>query len=733
MSTTVKRILACFFFLSGFCGLLYQIIWVRLAFASFGIIIPVMSVVISVFMLGLALGSWAGGKLIAIFKQNTKLSAIAFYAMAELAIGIGGLTIPHLFPLGENLLLPLGEMESTQYMFFSGIVITLVILPWCIAMGATFPFMMAFVKELDSSVETSFSFLYLANVIGAMFGAILTAFVLVELFGFSNTLIFAAIINFMIALGGLKLNKKYPLQQKTPSPEIDLEIITTPRVPPNSIKLTHIILFTTGFTALAMEVTWIRAFAPILGNKIYSFSLLLTTYLLATLAGSSYYRKHLKNGPTINIANLLGACFVFSYLPVVLNDPRLSNSPIVILASIFPFCAALGYLTPKLIDEFSKGRPEGAGKVYAVNIIGSIFGPLFAGYFLIPAVGVRYSLILLAAPFCVFYLLQIKNKKLNPVPKWGLGLSGLALTVSSIFFTVSYENPQFYNENSLILRDHTATVIASGKGMDKRLRINGIHMTSLTPITKVMGHLPMSIREKKPESALFIAMGMGTTLRSLETWGISVTGVELIPSVKKAFPFFFSDADIVLGNPKVNVVIDDGRRFLKRTQQKFDVITVDPPPPIESAGSGLLYSKEFYQTVIRRLNKDGIFHQWFPQGERKILQAVVRSLAEAFPHVRGYISISGYGIHFLASTSSFNTPTVDEMVARLPDSAQADLIEWSPEVPVRDMVNEILKNEIPLWNLLDRENEDIFISDDKPYNEYFLIRRTLNKMTVRIF
>src|SRR5216684_5755945 len=92
------------FFFSGFCGLLYQVVWTRMAFASFGIITPVLSVVLSVFMLGLSLGSWLTGKWVEQWVARTRLPAISFYAAAELAIGIGAFAVPALFRVGEGAL-----------------------------------------------------------------------------------------------------------------------------------------------------------------------------------------------------------------------------------------------------------------------------------------------------------------------------------------------------------------------------------------------------------------------------------------------------------------------------------------------------------------------------------------------------------------------------------------------------------------------------------------------------
>src|ERR1700757_4153127 len=84
-----RRILFLLFFISGFSGLVYQVVWTRMAFAAFGIITPVLSVVLSVFMLGLALGSWAGGRWVGGWAKRTGWSGIHFYGCAEAGIGMG--------------------------------------------------------------------------------------------------------------------------------------------------------------------------------------------------------------------------------------------------------------------------------------------------------------------------------------------------------------------------------------------------------------------------------------------------------------------------------------------------------------------------------------------------------------------------------------------------------------------------------------------------------------------
>jgi predicted membrane-bound spermidine synthase len=138
-----RRILFLLFFVSGACGLLYQIVWLRLAFASFGVITPVLSVVIAIFMLGLALGSWGAGKWVGVWSRTTGLSAIYSYAAAEVLIGASAFAVPSAFRVGESWLLPLGETDSFAYLLYSALILAGSILPACIAMGTTYPLMLA--------------------------------------------------------------------------------------------------------------------------------------------------------------------------------------------------------------------------------------------------------------------------------------------------------------------------------------------------------------------------------------------------------------------------------------------------------------------------------------------------------------------------------------------------------------------------------------------------------------
>jgi len=713
-----------FFFASGFCSLLYQIVWVRLAFASFGIITPVLSVVLSVFMLGLALGSWAAGRWVAAVTQRWKISAIYLYAAAEGLIGISAFAVPRFFILGEKALLGFGESGSLGYLLFSAIWIALSIFPWCFLMGTTFPLMLAFVEACGTGNPKIFSFLYQANVLGALFGILFTACVFVELLGFRTTLLLGGLANFSIAaaaLGlGLKSTRKWILQRP-------LEAAGHCK---RGAPLNQILLFTTGFISMAMEVIWTRAFTPVMGTQVYAFAVLLFVYLLATWKGTSDYRRQVHSGFIKPTPQLVGLLTAFTLLPVVINDPRLNPAGIgshlsvfLVLVSIFPFCACLGYLTPKLIDECSNGNPAGAGNAYALNVVGCILGPLFACYILLPWIGARDSMLILGLPILCLHFFAARGSSARL--RWGAGLSSGLLLVAAWLGTVSYEDPQFDRDRVVVRRDHTATVISFGEGFRKRLLVNGIGITDLSPVPKFMAHLPMAFHEARPETALVICFGMGTTYRSLLSWGADTTAVELVPSVKEAFGFYFDDAAEVLRDPKGRVVIDDGRRFLRRTQERFDVITVDPPPPAEAAGSSLLYSEEFYRLIQQRLKSNGVLQQWFAVGERKILQAVARSLQRSFPYVRVLPSTQGWGYHFLASLSPLEAATAEELAARFPARARQDAVEWSEDKDLRGELSRLLSNEIPLSQLLS-DDPKVAIYDDLPFNEYFLIRRVLD-------
>jgi len=726
------RLTAFFLFVgSGFCGLLYQIVWLRLALASFGIVTPVLSVVLSVFMLGLALGSWLGGRLAGSLTRRSVGAAAWGYGLAEFGISVGALVVPWAFDLGSQWLLGLGESSSSSYLAMSAIVITVSILVFTTLMGATFPLMMGFLRAASRGDEETFSFLYLGNVIGAMLGALTTALVLIESLGFRDTLLIAAAIN--VAIGCVAI--AMPRFVAGSGEAVPARMLAPPPADPGERRSGHrlrlALLFATGFTSMAMEVVWTRAFTPVLQTTIYAFAAVLATYLLATWLGSALYRLHLRQGKAATTDKLLALLFVAALLPLVLNDPRWHDSPAVVLLSLVPISLLLGYMTPQLVDDHARGEPGAAGSAYAVNVVGCILGPLFSGYVLLPLVGVKWALLSMALVYPLFLL----GRAAIQADKVAIGakLAGVVALVLALFSTRTHEDPSVY-ENAEVRRDATASVVAHGEGMKKRLLVNGVGITELTPVTKVMAHLPLVMREQPPKSTCVICFGMGTTFRSLSTWGGDFTAVELVPSVVECFGFFWDDASEVLAREGARVVVDDGRRFLSRTEEKFDLITIDPPPPVEAGGSSLLYSKEFYAVLSSRLSETGVLQQWFPGGEEKIAQAVVNTLRGAFPHLlicrsfefagREMPEGQQVGLHLLASNTPLKIPTVEQAIARMPEAAKQDLLEWNNGMSLKNAWQLVLAQFVPVEQLMP-EDPSIKITDDRPFNEYFLLRRTL--------
>ena len=528
MRNTKTRALLCLMFvLSGFCGLLYQTVWLRLSFAEFGVISPIVSVLVSVFMLGLGLGSFAGGRYAQCLKRWVGGSAITLYGLVETVIAAGALIVPEAFRLGGTLLGGAGEINSSSYLLGSALVIAAAILPFATAMGATYPVMLEFLKEFEQPDLSSFGFLYAANTAGALFGCLLTVFVLIELLGFRQTLIVAMVCNCVVALiAYIWAYRRQRLKTAPPAAEPD-EQATSNQVARPSARLAVpylLILFTTGFCSIGMEVVWIRSFAPLLGTVVYSFAILLAVYLGCNWLGACLYRLDLKNGRVKGPAALMVAACVTSCLPLIACNPDCFAALIAkafvlvrLLAalSVGPISAVLGYLTPAVIDEFCLAEPRAAGRTYAVNIAGCILGPLLAGYLLMPAFGARLALVFLVAPLWLLAIVLAADKGSFRLANWASLIACLAVLLVSCFCT-SWDEGGLYRgpNNHLVLhRDYAATTIALDEGGQKRLLVNGQGMTAMSSITKCMAHLPMMFNQSPSKEVLVICFGMGTTFR----------------------------------------------------------------------------------------------------------------------------------------------------------------------------------------------------------------------------
>src|SRR5215469_2886995 len=197
-----------FFLVSGFCSILYEIVWLRIAMAQFGVTTAMVSLVLSAFMVGLGLGSWGSGIVVRKYSARFQFPTLRLYALMELLIGLSAVAVPRQLSLGRELLLKTGQMSVSSSIYYlpAGIWLAITLVPWCMCMGATFPFAMAAIKQdRDQNEARSFSYLYVANVLGAAAGATVPLF-LIELFGFQRTLYISAVLNLLLAASSLLLS-----------------------------------------------------------------------------------------------------------------------------------------------------------------------------------------------------------------------------------------------------------------------------------------------------------------------------------------------------------------------------------------------------------------------------------------------------------------------------------------------------------------------------------------------
>lgn len=736
-SCRARRIVCICFFLSGFTSLLYQTIWMRLALAHFGVNSSVVATVLTVFMLGLAVGSFWAGRWTERVESRLRLNGFHLYACAEAFIGIGGWVIPGLFGKSREMLLTMGAAGSLRYSVAGAAFLSLTLLPFCIAMGATFPTALSFLKKTaatDAASPTTeshpFSYLYLANVTGALLGVLLPTLILIEWFGFHATLRGAMVIN-----AGIALLAFFTARRRTPIPAERSDAPPTEKQSEDGfVKTRGAALFLTGFCSMGMEVVWTRIYTPFVGTFVYSFAGILATYLLSTAAGSIYYRWTLKNPESKNLkwpwSHWPWLC-LSAVFPILTASVYLPIQGFVrILLGLAPFCGVLGFLTPCLLDGQSGNSPAKAGRAYGLNLLGCVLGPILAGFVLIPRWGNHMTILFLAAPLFLFSFIL-------PTQQPGDRMRRISFSILAVFlWGISMPFERAYSD-ARVQHDHTATVLVRGGGLNKQLFVNGVSITHMTPITKMMVHFPMAHldTEAAERNGLVICLGMGTSFRSLVSWGserktVHATAVELVPSVAGFLTYFFPDMSglrqMRTGLGTSQIIVDDGRRFLDRTDQQFDLITVDPPPPVEAAGSSLLYSREFYRSAIRRLKPGGILQMWLPGGDLETHAAVTLALLQSFSHVRVFLSMENWGCHFIASQRELPRLTASELLKRMPASAVRDMTEWA-DIPAEEYFERMLANEIdPRQLLLDpATGGGTVLTDDRPVNEFFFVRRYL--------
>jgi hypothetical protein len=275
--------------------------------------------------------------------------------------------------------------------------------------------------------------------------------------------------------------------------------------------------------------------------------------------------------------------------------------------------------------------------------------------------------------------------------------------------------------------DELATVdTVGGKPKGRRLLVGGVGMTSLTVDTKLMGYLSKTLRPDARDF-LVIAFGMGGTYRSGLKLGLRTDAVELSPTVPSRMPVFFPDGERFLHHPRGRVIISDGRNYVRLSRETYDMIAVDPAPPIESAGSVVLYTREFLTEGKARLRPGGTFMLWIPYAlPMDDFKDHVRTFAGVFRHTSLVLSPGRHGVFMFGSDAPLEFTEANIRRVLGAPAALRDLndVPDHPRTDADGWVEIVRKSQ---WLADDQLRAFVGpgpeITDDRPRSEYFLWRR----------
>jgi predicted membrane-bound spermidine synthase len=490
-----------------------------------------------------------------------------------------------------------------------------------------------------------------------------------------------------------------------------------------------------GFVSLAMEIVWSRMLALYVGTSIYAFSSMLVVMLAGIgLGGWLGGKVERWKDPLLALARLeMGVAFaaalsmaIFAYLDgfYIVIPPLVIVGPTALLLGIaFP-------VTVRCYTDHARSIGRRVGELYAWNTVGCILGSLAGGFVLVPHIGAARTGEIMAGLAAIASLALLAA---HPMGFQRAGLLSVGLLLATIGAIACTGDPYFdllysrIQHSGTRVFDHaeeaSATTVAAGiphLAMERELFVNGVGMTILVTGNKLMADLPIWLADS-PRDALVICMGMGTTFRSaVRHSDIDVTVVELVPAVPRFMHYFHPDADRVMAQPNAHVVVDDGRNYLLMHQRQFDTITIDPAPPLYSAGTVNLYTREFFQLCSDHLRADGAMCLWIPPAQESEVKMIIRSYATVFPYVSAWSGPTYEG--FLLIGTHRPVKDVEARVRRGFDDPKtvADLTEWnhycaSPE--------QLLALYVCDRDALLKFTSDVpMLTDDHPYTEFPLWR-----------
>jgi spermidine synthase len=721
------------FLASGAAGLIYQVVWTQDLVLIFGDTTLAIVTTVSAFLAGLGIGSLVGAAVGARMRR-----ALAVYGLLEITVGCLALLMPLAFGViatafrSAYLSLPPTQVALIRF----GLAIV-ALAPVTILMGMSLPVLTRHLVREDPEVGDWIARLYGLNTLGAVAGLLVSGYLLIELIGLRETTLVAVGLNLFAGGGAVFMSRVSGAAeggpQRAPAPQPPLQ---------GRHRLLLAVTFTSGLVSLALEVLWTRMMLQSTGSSIYVFIAVVAVFLTGIAGGSLIYEWRRDRNPQMaTLGALLAAAAGLTVVPMILSN--LSGPawlPAAVLL-ILPVTTIFGYtfpLTVRLFVGSADQASRGVGLVYAANTAGCVAGAVLAGFVLIPQLGTSVAIITVGAILAMVggalaFGYAPRGEKLRPAAC----LAAVAALLT-VFFIPATKLTYVQNEIATTglptahFEDSVASVDVTGGGnirsdgssnaRSRHLYINGTGITYLTVITKVLAYVAKAARPDAT-SMLNICFGMGATYRSSIILGLHTTAVELDPTVPSVMPWFYPDASKYLHSPLGNIILSDGRNYVRLSDKHYNLITVDFPPPTWSAGAVVLLTREFYQEAAQRLTADGVFATYIPMQESRLEKMILRTIRPEFRHLSVVYNPTHSGTYIMGSQApiNFTEPALRSVFGS--KAAQADLA-GAPDFPVRSTAQWVSIIRHSPWLTDNQVNAYAgpgpVITDDHPLTEYFL-------------
>ena len=652
--------LCSIFFISGAAALMFETLWFRQAGLAFGNSVWASSLVLAGFMGGLALGN----ALAARYGDRLR-NPVRAYALAEAAIGVTGLGLVYLLPVFGAVLAPWFRPLMDQPWILNplrlSVAFLLLLIPTT-AMGITLPLLTKTLIGYDPHFGAVLGRLYGWNTLGAVSGVV-SAVYFIRVIGVDGTAITAGACNIVVAAVAGWFSTRPSHGTLMPSGKGDQPVLTWMRG-----RQWLMAGFLSGFCLLALEVVWFRFLLLFVFGTMVAFALMLAVVLAGIALGGLSAAHWLRRRPTAShvsalIAMLAGLACIGSYavFPFVIHPfgTRGIENPIDILHLGVPLMFPVSFLSGifftvigSALREHLASEMETTGALTLANTIGAALGSLTGGFLLLPVLGMEKSFFFIALLYGgIGGLLFLRS----PVPKRMAFLSGAMFVAGVALFPFGSMDTRLLKVPvaRYVHANSAARVVGVREGLtetiiyiETQMLNKPLYYTMLTNDHAMAGsdlqarrymklyvYWPMAVHPQL-KHALLIAYGVGNTAKamtdskSLETIDVVDLSRDVLEMNRIVYP---RPADLPLNDPRVHVHIEDGRYFLQTTDQHFDLITSEPPPP-GYAGVVNLYTREYFQLLHDRLAEGGMVTYWLPLHSLRDLsaKAILRGFCDVF-------------------------------------------------------------------------------------------------------